>query len=315
MDTRPFGKTDLRVSTLGLGCARLGGIFQRDSSGFLDLLSTALDAGITFYDTADIYSQGESESLLGRAFRGRRDRVVLASKAGYRLPGRRRLASQLKPLLRPVIRALRLRRDRLPAAVRGSLAQDFTPSYLVRAIEGSLRRLRTDYLDLFQLHSPAVEVVELGDWLPTLERLKAQGKIRYFGVSCDTVEAGRAALRWPGVSSIQVLLNLLERKAAAELVAPARERGVAVIARECLANGLLVKDAAQVDLKAYCRSPEEEARRAQQLDLCRSEALAAGCSVGELALRFVTGLEGVSVALIGARSVEQLEALLRLSRG
>jgi aryl-alcohol dehydrogenase-like predicted oxidoreductase len=109
MQERQFGATNLRVSAIGLGCARIGGIFQGDAGGFIDLLHAARDAGITFFDTADMYSQGESESLLGRAFRAERDRVVIASKAGYRLPGRRRLAARLKPVLRPLIQRLRLR--------------------------------------------------------------------------------------------------------------------------------------------------------------------------------------------------------------
>src|SRR3954447_21271753 len=87
MELRPFGPTGLRVSEIGLGCARLGGVFQGEAAGFLDVLSAALDAGINFFDTADMYSQGESEILLGRALRGRRDGVVIATKAGYRPAG------------------------------------------------------------------------------------------------------------------------------------------------------------------------------------------------------------------------------------
>jgi aryl-alcohol dehydrogenase-like predicted oxidoreductase len=105
-----------------------------------------------------MYSQGESEALIGRAFRRRRHReIVIASKAGYCLPARRMLAARLKPFLRPLIQLLKIRRDRLPAGARGALAQDFSPGYLRKAVEGSLRRLRTDYLDLFQLHSPPAE--------------------------------------------------------------------------------------------------------------------------------------------------------------
>src|SRR5580693_1828325 len=162
---RAFGKTDLTVSEVGFGCARIGGIFQSDSRAFLNLLSEARDAGINFFDTADMYSQGESEALVGRAFRRSRDRVIIASKAGYRLPGRRMFVARLKPLLRPVIKLLKLRRGQVPATVSGALSQEFSPDYLRRAVEGSLRRLRTDYLDLLQLHSPSAQVVERGDWV------------------------------------------------------------------------------------------------------------------------------------------------------
>jgi aryl-alcohol dehydrogenase-like predicted oxidoreductase len=307
--TRAFGKTDLRVSEFGLGCARIGGIFQSDTSGFLDLLSATRDAGINFFDTADMYSQGESEVLLGRAFRGVRSSVIIASKAGYLLPARRRFAARLKPFLRPAIQWLGIRRQHLPAGARGALAQDFSPSYLRKAVEGSLRRLRTDYLDLFQLHSPPAEVVARGEWEPALESLKRAGKIRYYGISCDTVEAGLASLNFPGVSSIQFLLNLLERRSADALLPQARAMGVAGIARECLANGLLAKRAEEIDLASYC-SPDERALRTEQLATYRRQASDEGRSLSAMALDYVAGVEGVSVVLLGARSIDQLRTLL-----
>jgi aryl-alcohol dehydrogenase-like predicted oxidoreductase len=310
MRAAPFGKTDLVVTEYGVGCARIGGIFQQDAGGFVRLLSAARDAGLNFFDTADMYSQGESEKLVGRAFRRQRDRVVIASKAGYALPGRRRLAARLKPILRPLIRLLELRRDRLPGGARGALAQDFSPGYLRRAVEGSLRRLRTDYLDLFQLHSPPLDVVERGAWEPELEALKRAGKIRYYGVACDTVDVGLAALRYPGVSSVQFTLNLLEQRAVDALLPRARQKGVAFIARECLANGLLAKRAEDIDLKAYCATPEEQKLREEQLTRYRREATEGGVSLARRALEYVAGVEGVSVSLLGVRSEEQLRGLL-----
>jgi len=307
---RPFGKTDLAVSEFGVGCARIGGVFQRDPRGFLNLFSAAYDAGINLFDTADMYAQGESEVLLGRAFRNRRSRVIIASKVGYRLPGRRRLAGRLKPLLRPLIRLLGLRRDRLPASARGALAQDFSPAYVKEAVEGSLRRLKTDYLDVLQLHSPPVHVVERGEWEAPLEALKRAGKIRYYGIAVDSVEAGLAALRFGGVSSVQFTLNLLERRALDALLPRASAAGVAFIARECLANGLLAKPLGQVDVAAYCSSPEERAVREQQLAEAWRRATEAGTSLSALALQYVQAVPGVSVALLGVRNVEQLTGLL-----
>jgi len=311
MEQRTFGATGLRVSALGLGCARIGGIFQSDPAAFGNLLRAAMDGGINFFDTADMYSQGESEQLLGRALAGVRDRIVIATKGGYVLPVRRRALARLKPLLRPLIRLAGLRRESIPAAVRGAPTQDFSPRYLRRAVEGSLRRLRTDRIDLFQLHSPPGETIERGEWLPVLEELKREGKILHFGVACDTAADGLLALRHP-ISFVQVTINLLDRSAVDLLLPKAREQGVAVIARECLANGLLVKEPAEVDLKNYCRSPEEVERRAGQLAAVRQLAAKSGCSVPQLALRFVHGLEGVSVALIGVRTPAQLDGLLRL---
>jgi aryl-alcohol dehydrogenase-like predicted oxidoreductase len=306
---RPFGATDLSVSELGLGCARIGGIFQQHPGDFVDVLSAAFDAGINFFDTADIYSQGESERLLGRAFRGRREQIVIASKAGYVLPAQRRFAGQVKPLLRPLIRFLGLSRHRLPSAVRGPLAQDFSPGHLYRAVEGSLRRLATDRIDLLQLHSPPVATVRGGDWIEALDRLQQQGKIRYYGVSCDSPEAALAALQHRSVSSIQVPLNLLERRAL-ETVPRARELGVGVIARECLANGLLAKGAAEVDVRSYCQSDEEAAAKAVLLESYREAAARDGRSLAQSALQFVRDLDGVSVSLIGVSRIEQLRALI-----
>jgi aryl-alcohol dehydrogenase-like predicted oxidoreductase len=308
--TRAFGKTALKVSELGLGCARIGGIFQADTRGFLDLLWAARDAGINFFDTADMYSQGESEALIGRAFKGQRDRVVIASKAGYCLPARRKLAARLKPLLRPAIRLLKIRRERLPASARGSVVQDFSADYLRKAVEGSLRRLQTDYLDLFQLHSPPVDVVERGEWEAALEALKRAGKVRYYGVSCDTVEAGLAAMKYASVSSLQLTLSLLEQRNANDVMPVARERGVAVVARECLGNGLLAKRAEEIDLGTYCQTAQERELRQQQLVKYRQLAAERGCSLARLALDYVTGTDGVSVALVGARTRDQLRNVL-----
>jgi aryl-alcohol dehydrogenase-like predicted oxidoreductase len=310
--TRSIGATDLRVSPFGLGCARLGGIFKREPGEFVNLLAAALDAGITFFDTADMYSQGESETLVGRAFKHQRERVVIATKVGYVLPVQRRLVARFKPFVRPVIRMLGIHRNRLSAAVRGTPAQDFSPAYIRRAVEGSLRRLRTDRLDLLQLHSPPSAVVERGESLETLDRLRIEGKIRHYGVSCDDVAVALASMRHPGVSTIQVTINLLEQDAVEAVLPLARERRVGVIARECLANGLLVKDAASLDLAAYSRSSEEAERRQEQLESYRATSVQNGCHLARLALQFVSRLAGVSVSLVGVSTRQQLDALLSM---
>jgi len=309
MERRRFGRTDLIVSEFGLGCARIGGIFKREPSEFVNLLSAAFDAGITFYDTSDIYSQGESETLIGRAFRGRRDRVVIASKAGYQLPSQRKVIARLKPLVRPMIRLIKLSRAQLPTAVRGSLGQDFSPAHLRRSLDGSLRRLGTDYLDLFQLHSPPLDVVRANEWVETLEDLKRQGKIRHYGVSCDGAPEVLAALEHPTVEAVQLPINLIERRFE-DALAAAHRHNVGVIARECLANGLLVKDAAAVDVRSYCQSDEEAALKTAQLDHLRRTAKDRGMTLTQLALEFVTQREGVSVTLIGVSSIQQLNSLI-----
>jgi aryl-alcohol dehydrogenase-like predicted oxidoreductase len=310
MKLRDFGSTSLQVSEYGLGCARIGGVFQSNASGFLDLLTFAHERGINFFDTADMYSQGESESLIGKAFGRKRDRVIIASKAGYCLPAQRRLAGALKPILRPVVQLLKIRRDRLPSSSRGVLSQDFSPSHLRAAVEGSLRRLRTDYLDILQLHSPSAEVIARGEWQSVLDELKRTGKVRYYGIAVDSIDAGLAALRCEGVSSLQFTLSLLEPGAATELFPQALSRGVGGIARECLGNGLLAKPEGQIDIRANCSSDEEAARRVTQLAELRQQAAERGSSLLQTALAYPPTVPGVNVTLLGARSVEQLQALL-----
>jgi aryl-alcohol dehydrogenase-like predicted oxidoreductase len=311
MRMHAFGNTDLKVSELGLGCARIGGVFQGDSQSFVRLLAVARDGGMNFFDTADIYSQGESEALLGRTLSKRRSEVIITTKAGYCLPGRRKLAGHLKPLLRPIIRALGIRRDRLPSAARGTIAQDFSPAHLTRALEASLRRLRTDYVDLFQLHSPPTEVIERGEWERALEDSKRAGKLRYYGISCDTEEATLAALRYTGISSLQFGFSLLEPGALEKVLPAAQARNLACIARECLGNGLLVKpDVEKLDLAPYCSFPEQVEQRRLQLADLKQRAIEQGRTMTSMALEYAARSNGVSVALIGARTPAQLRNLL-----
>ena len=205
MRYRTLGSTGPRVSEIGFGCARIGGVFgegKATADETIRLLRDALDRGITFYDTADIYAQGESEALLGRAFQSRRDKVVIATKAGYCLPTQRRLIARMKPIVRPILRLLRLKRQSLPSAVSGSLSQDFSPAYLTRALESSLRRLRTDHVDFFQLHSPPASALQSGDFLDTLDKLKSQGKTRHYGIAADSPTDALLCLGLPGISAI-----------------------------------------------------------------------------------------------------------------
>lgn len=312
MRYRQFGATDLTVSELGFGCARLGGVFQSVSPAeMLSALLRAREQGITFYDTSDMYTQGESEAMLGKAFARRRSDVVLASKVGYCLPARRKLISRVKPLLRPVIQRLGITRAHLPSGAGGALSQDFSPGYIIQAVERSLRRLRTDYLDLYQLHSPPPAVLESGDFLAPLEKLKRDGKIRYFGVSCETTADALICLRYPAISSLQLRLSLLDQSALSDVIPRARAQGVALIARECYAGGLLAKSPDALDLEAII--PNEVERAAKRDDILSYARLAeqAGRPLAELAFQFVLGTEGISVALAGIRTQAQLAGNLR----
>jgi aryl-alcohol dehydrogenase-like predicted oxidoreductase len=311
MKYNQFGKTGLRVSEIGFGGSRIGGFFaSKDSSSkeALNVLGKALDAGITFYDTADMYAQGESESLMGTAFRRRRDQVILATKGGYCLPARRRLITRIKPFVRPFVRALRLKRARVPAGAAGALSQDFSPPYLTQALEGSLRRLQTDYVDLYQLHSPGATFMQtdaFGEALLTLEKLKAQGKLRFYGVATEEPADAPFCLSAPNISSVQLGFGVLDPDALDQgTLAAAGARGLAIIARGCFGGGLLKDGLGETELKSITT-------KWQRILALRSLSNKAGRGVLENAYQFCRSTPAVSVTLLGMRVENHLRDNLR----
>jgi len=312
MRYRPFGATGLVVSEVGLGCARLGGVFETLSRpDQIRILRRSLDEGVTFFDTADSYSQGESERLLGEALGSRRQGVVVATKVGYCPPIQRRLGGLIKPLLRPLVRRLGLRRARLPSVLVSPPTQDFSPAYVVRAAEQSLRRLGTNYIDIYQLHSPPSSVISGGEWVEPLERLRRDGKIRSYGIACERTEDGLAALEHGTISAIQVGASLLEQGAIDRLIPEAGTAGVGIIARQPFAAGFLTRPLDRLDLLKDSDEawPAERAR----IDAFRALATREGLSSAALALRFVQSIRGVSAVLMGISDAEQLATNLRLS--
>lgn len=301
-----FGKTPLTVSEIGFGCARLGGIVSQNQGrgeSPVALLHKAFDAGITYYDTADMYTQGESETLLGKAFHDRRDKVIIASKGGYCLPARRHLIARIKPLIKPLVRALGLKRSQLSSTVSGTISQDFSPNYLINAVEASLRRLNTDYLDLYQLHSPPSDVLASGEFLVPLETLKAQGKIRHFGVAAETVEDALLCLRYPAISSLMIPFGLLDLEALEGFFAQAEQQGVAVIARGCYGGGLLKPSLSDEELP-------QVTEKWQRILAYREITERNGRSLLELALQFTLAAPSVAVHLLGMRTGAHLQASL-----
>jgi aryl-alcohol dehydrogenase-like predicted oxidoreductase len=307
---RQFGKTQLTVSDVGFGCARIGGVFAGGSkAGFMDLLRAAFEQGITFFDTADMYAQGESEALLGQALRGERDRVVIATKVGYRVARHASWVARVKPLVRPLIRRVGLRREMVPVGVRGALAQDFSAEHIREAAHASLRRLRTDYIDLYQLHSPPADVLARGEFLEPLERLKREGKVRYYGVACERAEDARLCLTYPEFAGLQVGVSLLHQEALAEVIPLAAARGVGVIARQCFASGLLAKPLETVDAEALGSDPAAREARAAELAGYAVAAAELGWSLRRTALQFVRACDGVSTTLVGIRTPVHLTDL------
>jgi aryl-alcohol dehydrogenase-like predicted oxidoreductase len=305
-----FGKTGMKVSEIGFGGSRIGGVFADKNSGkeALDVLRNALDSGITFYDTADMYAQGESESLIGTAFAGKRDQVVIATKGGYSLPARRNLIKRIKPLVRPIVQALGLKRAKMPSGFSGALAQDFTAPYLSKALESSLKRLKTDYVDVYQLHSPDAKFMQssaFGEVLQTLEKLKGQGKLRFYGVATELPQDASCCLTAPGISSVQLGFGLLDLDALDEgILAAAGARGLAVIARGCFGGGLLKDSLGEAQLKAA--TPKWPRILALQ-----SLGKATERSLLDMAFQFCRATPAVSVTLLGMRTDAHLRDNLR----
>ncbi len=315
MQSHEFGRTGVQVSQIGFGGSRIGGLLagKGSSSEALIVLQKALDAGITFYDTADMYAQGESEALIGRAFRGRRHEVVIATKGGFCLPARRKFLAQIKPFVRPVVQALGLKRSKRVASVSGALAQDFSPSHLTQAVEASLRRLQTDYIDLYQLHSPpraAIESDALGGALHALERLKQQGKIRLYGIATEVQQDAQACLAAPelvpGISSLQLGFGLLDQEALDQgILAAAEAQGLGVIVRGSFGGGLLKDGPDDAALKAM--TPKWQ----RILDV-RATSKTLGRSALESAIKFCLATPSIGVTLLGMRTEPHLSDNMRL---
>jgi aryl-alcohol dehydrogenase-like predicted oxidoreductase len=255
MRYRQFGATGWRVSEIGFGGARIGGLLAQDGgrAASLKTLDAACDAGINFYDTADIYSQGESESLLGKAFRKKRDKVFIATKGGYCLPGRKRLIQLIKPIAKPIIQAIGLRRSSIPASLSGTISQDFSPAYLRTAVETSLRRLQSDYIDLYQVHSPPREALREGrlqDVLGLLTYMKAEGKIREYGIALDSVDDALHCVGMEGISSLQMPFGLMDLEALNGVFDVISARQYAIITRGCFGGGALKQSLTEADLRA-----------------------------------------------------------------
>jgi aryl-alcohol dehydrogenase-like predicted oxidoreductase len=313
MRYRPLGNTGLTTSEIGFGCARIGGMFQRTSRvDLVALLRAAHDSGITFFDTADMYTQGESERLVGDAFRGCRDHVVIATKFGYKVPSRKRFIGRVKPLLKPVVGRLGLTSHAVPAGLRGGVSdQDFSPAYITAAVEMSLRRLKTDYIDIYQLHDPPTDVLQAGAFIEPLDRLREQGKIRQWGVAARQPEDACAALAYASPASIQVGLNLLEQDALAMAVPRAGARGAAVIARQVFASGLLTRPVERLTLDDMAPEPGVAARKRDRLINFARLASRLGRTPIELALQFALSRREVSVVLVGVSRPDHLAACWR----
>lgn len=300
MKERLLGRTGLKVSEIGFGGWAIGGNSYgpvRDEES-LDALEAAWDTGVNFFDTADTYGEGHSETLLGRFLKGKkREEIVLATKAGWDFYSPREKSSPASSASPVKVNHVGHRKN-------------FEPDYLRFACEQSLRRLGTDAIDLFQLHNPPLELIQKGEIISLLEALKKEGKIRFIGISVHTEAEALAALEDPRVHAIQVIFNMLDQRMAGKVFREAKKKQAGVIVREPLASGLL---SGKYDPSH--EFPKDDHRRRwvrekreidwQKIQLLR-RALGASPALPKAALEFTLAFRAVSTVIPGAKTRAQV---------
>jgi aryl-alcohol dehydrogenase-like predicted oxidoreductase len=286
MKYRQLGKSGLRVSVVGLGTMVHAGHFGPvDDTESLRAIDKALELGVNFVDTSDAYGAGYAETILGRALKGRRDKVIIATKGGNTMVGPR----------------------------RGT--RDFSVPYISRVLDESLERLQTDYVDLYQLHNPTVEVIEHGDVWELLERRKQEGKIRHYGVSINKMEEGIAAVKGGRSETIQIEYNLLSQQPADDVLPQCRAANVGVIARVPLKRGLLsgkmtVSDVDRFqgdDIRARQFTREVLERELAKVEHLRFLVHDPFRTLAQVAIAFCIADPSVGTVIPGARNAAQME--------
>ena len=288
---RPLGRTGTSIFPIGFGAWAIGGFWGAvDDEESMRALHAAIDAGVNFIDTADVYGDGRSEQLVGRLLRERRgESIVVATKAGRKLP-----------------------------------IQDpdgYSRANLQAWVDASLANLQVDALDLLQLHCPHPTVYDRAEVFGHLDDLVASGKVRHYGVSVETIDEATRALRYPNVQSIQIIFNLFRMRPADALFAAAASAGVGIIARVPLASALLtgkLTAASQFSADDH-RQFNRHGERFDQgetfsgvpfdVGLAAVEELRslvpAGATLAQFALRWILMWDEVTCAIPGAKSAAQ----------
>jgi len=208
MKYRELGRTGWKVSEISFGAWAIGGTWGPvEDKESLAALHAALDGGVNFFDTADVYGDGHSEQLLAKLKKERKETFYIATKAGRRLP-------QQTP-------------------------EGYSRENLTAFIERSLKNLNTDTIDLLQLHCPPIQVLYMPEVFGILDDLVKAGKLRYYGVSVEKVEEALKAIEFPGVQTIQLIFNIFRQRPAELLFPEAQRRKVGILARVPLASGML----------------------------------------------------------------------------
>lgn len=292
MNYRELGRTGWRVSTVSFGAWAIGAAWGAvDSGESLRALHRAVDLGVNFFDTADVYGDGHSERLLAQLKRERDEEIIVATKAGRRLDPH--------------------------------IADGYNAENLSQFIERSLKNLEVEALDLLQLHCPPTEVYYRPEVFVALDDLVKQGKIRYYGVSVEHVEEALKAIEFPNVQSVQIIFNIFRQRPADLLFNEAKRRQVGILARLPLSSGMLtgklnsLSQFAPDDHRAFNRHGEAFDRGETfsgvdyEVGLQAVEELRAlvpaGMSLTQFALRWILMHEAVTCAIPGAKRPEQVE--------
>ncbi|HWO09964.1 MAG TPA: aldo/keto reductase [Polyangiaceae bacterium] len=292
MQYRVLGRTGFNVSTISVGCWAIGGAWGKvNDEESLAALHRALDLGVNFFDTADVYGDGHSERLLARLRKERSEPFYVATKAGRRLSPH--------------------------------VASGYNREKLTAFVERSLTNLRTEALDLLQLHCPPTDVYYQPETFGVLDDLVRAGKLRHYGVSVERVEEGLKALEYPNVQSIQVIFNIFRQRPAERLLDECLRRKVGVLARVPLASGLLTGKLTRNqkfeadDHRTFNRHGEafDQGETFSGVDydvaLDAVDALRPlvprGVTLAQWALRWILMNAGVTCAIPGVRRASQVE--------
>jgi len=292
VNSRRLGKTGRHVSEVGFGAWAIGGAWgETDDARSLEALHAAVDSGITFFDTADVYGDGRSERLLGQLLRERDEPLVIATKFGRRAP---------------------------------QVLESYAEANLRAWLERSRENLGVETVDLVQLHCPPWEAYYAPAMFEACDRLVEDGLARAYGVSVEKVEEALKAIEYPGVATVQIIFNIFRQRPAELFFEQARRRDVGVIVRVPLASGLLTGKFGQ----ETTFSPDDHRafnRRGEQFDVGETFAgmdfelglevvdelrplVPEGATLAQLALRWILAFDAVSTVIAGARTPEQARA-------
>ena len=292
MQYRALGRTGWDVSAVSFGAWAIGGSWGAvDDGESMAALHKAVDCGVNFIDTADVYGMGRSERLIARLKRERKEKIIVATKAGRKLSPH--------------------------------TADGYNAANLTAFVDESLRNLETECLDLVQLHCPPVEVYYRPEVFGALDDLAKAGKIRYYGVSVEKVEEGLKAIEYPGVQTVQIIFNCFRQRPAELFFEQAKKRRVGILARVPLASGLLSgklkKDSAfeADDHRSFNRRGEQFDRGETFSGVDYETALEAveeirkltpaGVRMAQWALRWILMFDAVTCAIPGGKRPSQVE--------